>query len=81
MIYMAKMDPSAADMALAVWNGYVQDARRHARQWRPVQQVLQNSNVGLVARARSRSFLCKSAQQIFSRSSLSAWVYGATKEL
>jgi hypothetical protein len=29
---MAKMDPSAADMALAAWNGYVQDARRHARQ-------------------------------------------------
>jgi hypothetical protein len=34
---MAKMDPNAADMALAVWNGYsrrlyVQDARRHARQ-------------------------------------------------
>jgi hypothetical protein len=29
---MAKMDPDAADMALAVWNGYVQDARRHARQ-------------------------------------------------
>ena len=27
-----KMGPSAADMALAVWNGYVQDARRHARQ-------------------------------------------------
>jgi hypothetical protein len=27
---MAKMDSSAADMALAVWNGYVQDARRHA---------------------------------------------------
>ena len=25
---MAKMDPSATDMALAVWNGYVQDARR-----------------------------------------------------
>ena len=24
---MAKMDPSAADMALAVWNGYVWDAR------------------------------------------------------
>ena len=23
---MAKMDPSAANMALAVWNGYVQDA-------------------------------------------------------
>ena len=35
---MAQMDPSAADMALAVWNGYVQDARRHARQWRPVEQ-------------------------------------------
>ena len=53
---MAKMDPSAADMALAVWNGYVQDARRHARQWRPVEQVLQDSNdVGLVARAKSRS--------------------------
>ena len=29
---MAKMDPSAADMALAVWNGYLQDARRHAHQ-------------------------------------------------
>ena len=29
---MAKMDPNAADMALAVWNGYVQDARRHTRQ-------------------------------------------------
>ena len=29
---MAKMDPSAADMALVVWNGYVHDARRHARQ-------------------------------------------------
>ena len=31
---MAKMDPSAADMAFAVWNGYVRDARRHPRQWR-----------------------------------------------
>ena len=29
---MAKMDPSATNMALAVWNGYVQDARRHAPQ-------------------------------------------------
>ena len=29
---MAKMDPNAANMALAVWNGYVQDARRHAGQ-------------------------------------------------
>jgi hypothetical protein len=29
---MAKMDAYAADMALAVWNGYVQDARRHAGQ-------------------------------------------------
>ena len=29
---MAKMDPSAADMALSVWNGYVQDARSRARQ-------------------------------------------------
>jgi hypothetical protein len=27
---MSKMDPSAADMALAVRDGYVQDARRHA---------------------------------------------------
>ena len=35
---MAKMDPNAADMALAVWNGYVQDARRHAGQWRPVER-------------------------------------------
>jgi hypothetical protein len=41
---MAKMDPSAADMALAMWNGYVHDARRHARQRRPVEQVLQHSN-------------------------------------
>ena len=24
---VAKMEPSAADMALAVWNGYVRDAR------------------------------------------------------
>ena len=37
---LAQMDPNAADMALAVWNGYVRDARRHARQWRPVEQVL-----------------------------------------
>jgi hypothetical protein len=29
---MAKMDPNAADVALAVWNGYVQDARRNAHQ-------------------------------------------------
>ena len=29
---MAKMDLNVADMALAVWNGYVQDARRHAGQ-------------------------------------------------
>jgi hypothetical protein len=32
---MAKMDANAAGMALAVWNGYVRDARRHAGQWRP----------------------------------------------
>ena len=51
---MAKMDPSAADMALAVWNGYVQDARRHARQWRPVDGTSHDSNdVGLVARAKT----------------------------
>ena len=56
---MAKMDPSAAYMAVAVWNGYVWDARRHARQWRPVEQALQGSkDVGLRARVRSRSFLC-----------------------
>ena len=29
---MAKMEPSVADAALAVWNGCVQDARRHAHQ-------------------------------------------------
>jgi hypothetical protein len=29
---MAKMNANAADMALAVWNGYLQDARRHAGQ-------------------------------------------------
>ena len=27
---MAKMESSAADMALAVWNGIVQDPRKHA---------------------------------------------------
>jgi hypothetical protein len=61
---MAKMDPSAADVALAVWNGYVRDARRHARQWRAVEQVLQgrsSKEVGLGARARSRSSLCESS--------------------
>ena len=59
---MAKMDPSAAKMALALWNGYVWDARRHARQWRPVEQAHEGSkDVGLRARARSRSFLCKSS--------------------
>jgi hypothetical protein len=45
---MAKMDPNAADMALAVWNGYVRDASRHAGQWRPVEQVPHGSkDVGL----------------------------------
>ena len=59
---MAMMDPSAADMAFAVWNGYVRGARRHPRQWRPVKQVLHGSKgVGLVARARGRSSLCKSS--------------------
>ena len=61
---MAKMDLSAADMALAVWNGYVRDARRYARRWRPVEQALQgihSKDVGLRARARSRSSLCKSS--------------------
>ena len=59
---VAKMDLIAADMAVAVWNGYVRDARRHARQWRPVEQALQGSkDVGLRARGRSRSFLCKSS--------------------
>jgi hypothetical protein len=41
---MAKMDPSAADMTLVVCNGYVQDARRHARQLRPVDGTSQDSN-------------------------------------
>ena len=51
----AKMDTIAADMALAVWNGYmyVWDARRHA--------LHGSKDVGLRARARSRSFLCKSS--------------------
>ena len=30
---MPKMGPHGADMAVAVYNGYVQDARRHAHQW------------------------------------------------
>ena len=28
---VAKMDLIAADMAVAVWNGYARDARKHAR--------------------------------------------------
>ena len=43
---VAKMDANAADMAVAVWNGYVRDDRRHARQWRPVEQALQGSTQG-----------------------------------
>ena len=79
---MAKVNASATDMAFAMWNGFVRDARRHARQWRPVEQAHEGSkDVGRRARARSRSSLCKSSSCIFSRSSLSAWVYGATKEL
>ena len=35
---MAKMDLNAADMALAVWDVYVQDARRHPHQRRPVER-------------------------------------------
>ena len=59
---MAKTDPSAAYMAVAVWNGYVWDARRHARQWRPVEQAHEGSkDVGLRARVRSRSSLCTSS--------------------
>ena len=57
-----KDGPQCADMASAVWNGIVWDARRHARHWRPVEQALQGSkDVGLRARARSRSSLCKSS--------------------
>ena len=63
---MAKMDPSAANMAVAVWNDCLRDARRHARQWRPVEHMVEQAlqgikDVGLRARARSRSFLCKSS--------------------
>ena len=63
---VAKMEPNAADMALAVWNGYVRDARRHARQWPPADRWRQNSkDVGLRARARRRSSLCKSSSISF----------------
>ena len=56
---MAKMDPSAANMTLAVWNGYVQETctlvtPRRGRSW-------MGQDVGLLARARSRSSLCKSS--------------------
>ena len=57
-----KDGPQCADMAFAVWNGIVRDAKRHARQWRPIEQALHGSkDVGLRARARSRSSLCKSS--------------------
>ena len=42
---MAKMDVSAAKMALAVWNGYVWDARHVHGQWRPVEQALHDAMV------------------------------------
>jgi hypothetical protein len=48
---MAEMDPNAAEMSLVGWNGYVH-ARRHSRQWRPGEQVLQDifgSLVGIVS--------------------------------
>ena len=57
-----KMDPRAANLAVALWDGYVQDARRHAYQWRPVDRWRQDSkDAGLRARARRRSSLCKSS--------------------
>jgi hypothetical protein len=59
---MAKMDPNAANMALAVWNGSVQDARRHAHATSvtPRRAIEQDGkDVGLRARARSRSSLCR----------------------
>ena len=58
---MPKMDPSAADMALAVWNGWVQDARRHARHAVTPRRAIEQDgkDVGLVGRARSRSSLCR----------------------
>ena len=58
---MAKMDPNAADAALAVWNGTVQDARRHAfTSVTPRRAIEQDGkDVGLRARARSRSSLCR----------------------
>ena len=56
------MDPRAANMAVAVWNGCTRDARRHAYQWRPVDRWRQASkDAGLRARARRRSSLCKSS--------------------
>ena len=37
------MDPRAANMAVAVWNGCARDARRHACQWRPADRWRQGS--------------------------------------
>ena len=42
---MAKMDVSAAKMALAVWKCYVWDARHVHGQWRPVEQALHDAIV------------------------------------
>jgi hypothetical protein len=53
---IVKMDPSATDMALAAWNGYVQDARRHARQWRLVEHVLQDSKDVIYTDADEKMF-------------------------
>ena len=37
-----KMDPRAANMAVAVWNGCAWDARRHAYQWRSAATTVLN---------------------------------------
>ena len=59
---MAKMDVSAAKMILAVWNGYVWDARHVHGQWRPVEQAL-HDRIRLMQRCGSLSSSCQ--KQIF----------------
>jgi hypothetical protein len=55
---MTKMDPSAADVALAVWNGCVQDTRRHRCTSVTPRRAIEHDSkdVGLGARGGSRSF-------------------------
>ena len=76
---MAKMDVSAAKMALAVWNGYVWDARHVHGQWRPVEQALHDAMVRVSQLVPKAGLFVAGCDVIFSSSQFR--LYGAIKEL